>query len=318
MSFESTVLGLVFNVDNWAKKPLIDLRGKFPAVKDEYDITFCEENPVVCKADLHYPASADGKLPVLLNIHGGGWIIGDKSNSTSYCLQIADSGFFVMNINYGMPAKILPPLFNKVDPKENHRADWLWPYPIQTHFKAMKWLEENADKYNLDLSKVFVSGDSAGSHMTGVVCACFCDDDYAKALGVEKPSFEPKGYVMNCGIYKVSFYEHIPIGRAMMQSFTGYKKIKECPLYAQLNPLPYINKKANNVLVCKGQADIMTIFQSDWMKKRLDEVGANADIYVGRGFPLFAFHDFMFLTFTKQSKACMKYTADWLKATAEK
>ena len=316
MSIESTVLGLIFNVDNWAKKPFIDLRGKFPGVKDEYDITFCDENPVVCKADLHYPKEKEGQLPVLLNIHGGGWIIGDKSNSTSYCLQIADSGFFVMNINYGMPEKIANPLFNSVDPKETHSADWLWPYPIQTHFKAMKWLEENAEKYNLDLSKVFVSGDSAGSHMAGVVAACFCDDKYAEALGVEKPSFVPKGYILNCGIYKVSIYEHIPIGRVMMQRFTGYKNIKECPLYAELNPIPYLNEKAGNVLVCKGQFDVMTLLQSDMMKKRLDKVGAKADMYVGRGFPLATFHDFMFLTFTKHSKDCMKYTADWLNRKA--
>ena len=120
MSIESTVLGFIFNIDNWAKKPFIDLRGKFPEVKDEYDITFCDENPVVCKADLHYPAKKEGKYPVVLNIHGGGWIIGDKSNSTSYCLQVANAGFFVMSVNYGMPEKISKPLFNSVDPKETH------------------------------------------------------------------------------------------------------------------------------------------------------------------------------------------------------
>lgn len=318
MSIESAVLSLVFNVDNWAKAPFISLKGKFPQVKDEYDITFSDENPDVLKADLHYPKQANGKMPVLLNIHGGGWIIGDKSNSTSYCLQIADAGFFVMNINYGMPEKDIKFLFNKVDPKKNHDAKYLWPYPIRTHFEAMKWLEDNADKYNLDLSKVFVSGDSAGSHMTGVVAACFCDDNYANALGVKKPSFVPKGYIMNCGLYKFSIYEPIPIARSMMRKFTGYDNIKECPLYKELNPIPYINKKANNVLVVKGQFDIMTIMQSDMMVKRLKSEGVEHDFYVGRGFPLATFHDFMFLTFTQHSKDCMAYTADWLKKTAAK
>lgn len=54
MSIESTILSQVFNIDNWAKYPLIDLRGKFPDVTDEWDIVFSETNPTVCRADLHY------------------------------------------------------------------------------------------------------------------------------------------------------------------------------------------------------------------------------------------------------------------------
>ena len=71
MSIESTVLSQVFNIDNWAKYPLIDLRGKFPDVTDEWDIVFSETNPTVCRADLHYIKDCKkntGKYPVLLNI----------------------------------------------------------------------------------------------------------------------------------------------------------------------------------------------------------------------------------------------------------
>lgn len=82
--------------------------------------------------------------------------------------------------------------------------------------------------------------------------------------------------------------------------------------------MPYINKKANNVLVVKGQFDIMTIFQSDWMVKRLKKEGVDYDFYVGRGFPLATFHDFMFLTFTKHSKDCMKYETEWFVNKASK
>ncbi len=315
MSVESLILSQVFNVDNWAKGPFIDLRGKFPDVTDEWDIVFSETNPTICTADLHYVKDCkrnnNGKYPVLLNIHGGGWIIGDKSNSTSYCLPIADSGFFVMNINYGMPEKDVPALFESVDPIKCHDASYLWPYPIQTHFLAMKWLEANAAKYSLDLDNVFVSGDSAGSHMTAVVAACFCSDEYANALGVERPSFVPKGYVMNCGIYNVDFYKHIPIGRAMMQKFTGMSDPTMHPLHKYLNPTPYIDKKANNVLVVKGRVDIMTILQSDGMVKHLRSEGVPTDFYIGKHIPN-SFHDFMFLTPFNESKKCMRYTTRWL------
>ncbi len=317
MSVESIILSQVFNVDNWAKYPFIHQKKKFPDVMNEWDIIFSDTNPEVLRADLHYikDCKKNDKFPVLLNIHGGGWIIGDKLNSTGYCLPIADSGFFVMNINYGMPEKDVPALFEKNDPVKNHKAEYLWPYQIQTHFMALKWLEDNAEKYNLDLSNVFVSGDSAGAHMTAVVAACFCSDEYANALGVVRPNFTPKGYVMNCGLYNVDFYYHVPIGRAMMQKFTGLDDPKQHPLHRYLNPMPYLNEKMNNALVVKGLIDVMTLTQSTGMVKTLKKAGVNYDFYDNRTFPN-SFHDFMLLAPTKQAKKCMKYTANWLNAKA--
>lgn len=313
MSIESAILSQVFNLDNWAKYPFINQKGRFPDVTDEWDIVFSETNPTVCRADLHYikDCKKNDKKPVLINIHGGGWIIGDKLNSTGYCLPIADSGVFVMNINYGMVEKDVPALFEKNDPVKNHKAEYAFPYPIQTHFMAMKWLEDHATQYNLDLTNVFISGDSAGAHMTAVVAACFCSEEYANALGVVKPSFVPKGYIMNCGIYDVDFYNPVPIGRAMMRKFVGRDDVKNHPLHKYLNPMPYIDSKANNVLVVKGTIDIMTILQSDKMVKRLKETGTKHDFYVGRAIPN-SFHDFMLLSFTKESKKCLKYTTNWL------
>ena len=317
MSIESTIISQVFNFDNWAKYPLINQVKKYPDVTNEWDVVFSDTNPDVLRADLHYikDCKKNDKYPVLINIHGGGWVIGDKKNSSTYCMPIADSGFFVMTINYGMPSKDLPALFEKNDPAICHSDKYVFPYQIQTHFLAMKWLEENAEKYNLDLSKVFVSGDSAGSHMTGCVAACFSSEEYAKALGVEMPSFVPKGYIMNCGLYNMDFYKYIPIARSMTQKFLGANDVDSAPFYKYLNPIPYINKGANHVLVVKGMIDVATLFQSDMMYRALKKLGVDVDMYEGTAFPN-SFHDFMLLSPTKESKKCMKYTAYWLNDTA--
>lgn len=319
MSAESIILSQIFNFDNWAKFHFIDQRKKYKkTVTSEWDIVFSETNPELLRADLHYNKKAAGgkKLPVLMNIHGGGWIIGDKKNSTSYCLTVADTGFFVMNVNYGMPPKDLPSLFEKNDPANSHDEDYIWPYPIQTHFMALKWLEDNASKYNLDLSKVFVSGDSAGAHMTGVVAACFANDSYAKALGVSKPKFTPKGYVMNCGLYSVKHCSYLPIANCMMKKLFGTDRPLKDPDFKYFNPIPYMTKKVPNALVVKGMIDIMTYPQSEMMYRRLKKLGVNVDFYGGAAFPN-SFHDFMLLSPTKESKKCLKYTCYWLHDIAE-
>ncbi|MDO5014900.1 MAG: alpha/beta hydrolase [Clostridia bacterium] len=300
MSFESKLLGGVFNLDNFLKYKFCN-ELNYPSVEREIDVVFSDKEPSVCKADLFYNRNSNEyeKYPVLVNIHGGGWIIGDKKNSTGFCLQFADAGIFVMNINYGLPPK------------------YLFPHQMQTSMLAFKWLEKNAEKYNLDLDNVFVSGDSAGSHMTSLVGAIQSSEEYAKALGVEQSDIDIKGYMMFCGIYDVDFYHYMPIGRSMMQEFVGMKNPRESKYYRYLNPMPFINDKMNNALIVSGLTDIMTITQSDKLAKALSEAGVNYYHYKNKHI-LNSFHDFMLLAPTKNARDCINFSIDWLKKTVAK
>lgn len=300
MSIESILLGGVFNLDNFLKYKFCN-ELNYPDVSREYDVVFSEENSEVCKADLFYNKKNKEyeKSPVLVNIHGGGWIIGDKKNSTGFCLQFANAGIFVMNINYGLPPK------------------YLFPHQMQTSMKAFDWLIKNANKYNLDLDNVFVSGDSAGAHFTSLVGAIQSDKDYAHALGVEQTSINIKGYLMFCGLYNIDMYHYLPIARSMMQELIGMKNPRNSNYYQYLNPIPYINDKMNNALIVSGLTDIMTITQSDQLDKALSKAGVNYYHYRNKKI-INSFHDFMMLAPTKNAKKCIDFSIDWLKKTVEK
>ncbi len=319
MNIESALLSFVFNIDNWAKGPIINtIQKKYPDLKKELDVVYSDKCPA-CKADIFYmdkkPAT---KRPCLVNIHGGGLIIGDKSNSTNYCYQIAgESDTIVVNINYGMPEKDIPAMFEKVDPKASHDASYIFPLQIRTHFDALKWVADHADEYAIDMDNVFVSGDSAGSEMTGMVAACFSSKEYADALGVEMVDFVPKGFIMNCGLYNMNIYKYIPIGRVMMAKFMGDKAPHKLDMWKYHNPIPFIDGSIKNALVVKGRIDVMTIFQSDWMVKRLKEVGVPTTFYIGKNIPN-SFHDFLLLAPTKEAKKALKFTREWIADCAAK
>lgn len=319
MNIESALLAFVFNFDNWAKTPIVNsVQKNYPGLTTEHDIPYSDKCPA-CKADLHYQVKKpETKRPCLVNIHGGGLIIGDKKNSTSYCYMVAgESDILVMNINYGMPSKELPLMFEGVDPKAVHDDAYIFPLQIRTHMDALRWVQEHAEEYNIDLDNVFVSGDSAGSQMTGMVLACFDNEAYARELGVEKPDFAPKGYIMNCGLYNMNIYKHIPVGRVMMQKFMGSKKPQKLDLWKYHNPIPFLKGNVPNALVVKGALDVMTIGQSDMMHKKLKEVGVNVDYYIGKAIPN-SFHDFLLLAPTKEAKKCLQYTTEWILNTAKK
>ena len=59
------------------------------------DLTYGIVDPKWQKLDVYRPKNVKGKLPVILNVHGGGWVYGDKELYQYYCMSLAQHGFAV-------------------------------------------------------------------------------------------------------------------------------------------------------------------------------------------------------------------------------
>ena len=57
------------------------------------DIPYMNDSMKEHLLDIYYPESATGKLPVIIDIHGGGWLYGYKEINKYYCLKLAEKGF---------------------------------------------------------------------------------------------------------------------------------------------------------------------------------------------------------------------------------
>lgn len=121
-----------------------------------------------------------GPFPVVLMIHGGGWVIGDKAGGNMLQLSkyIASKGYMVFDLQYGVyKVEDLPEMgdFAAVFGQISHliTPNYNLSYTIQQQLENIayftKVLELNASKYYADLSKVFVAGRSAGGHMASIV-----------------------------------------------------------------------------------------------------------------------------------------------------
>ncbi len=316
MNIETTALSFIFDLDNWAKDKICN-ELNYPAVTVEKDIVYSDKNPKVNVLDAYYnPTSAKwDKYPVVLNIHGGGWIIGDKRNSAGTALQLADNGVFFINMNYGMPPKAVGKMFETHDPSVSHSADYVWPYPIENAFDALQWIYDNAETYNLDLDNVFLSGDSAGGHLGLCVETALANPEYREKLGLPESPIKLKGAFLFSGMYDVGYFygldmNKVPIARCMMQELTGKKDAKSFDKYDSLIPMSYFTKDMPRTLLVTGMVDLFTINQSERVKKKLEETGVQVDFYKGKG--LTALHDFQLLTPTRNAYKVMSYTAKWL------
>ena len=73
-----------------------------PTVTEVNDLAYIEDGNLYHTLDVLYPADTQpgAKLPVIIDIHGGGWMYAEKGLNHHYCAALADRGYVVFNINY--------------------------------------------------------------------------------------------------------------------------------------------------------------------------------------------------------------------------
>lgn len=97
--------------------------------------------------DVYRPADARNRLlPVIVSVHGGGWVYGDKEGYQFYCMSLAKRGFAVVNFSYRLAPEIK------------------FPASLEDTNLVFTWVLEQAEQYGFDTRYVFAVGDSAGGH----------------------------------------------------------------------------------------------------------------------------------------------------------
>ena len=147
-------------------------------------------DPVWQRLDVYRPRAIAGKLPMIVSIHGGGWVYGDKERYQHYCMSLAQRGFAVVNFTY----RLAP--------------EFKYPAALEDANAVFGWALQNATAYGLDTDHIFAVGDSAGAHMLAVY-ACICTNP---AYAVTYPFNIPNGLKLTaialaCGAYAVDVSE---------------------------------------------------------------------------------------------------------------
>jgi acetyl esterase/lipase len=140
------------------------------------------------KLDVYLPPGVEGSgraLPMVLWVHGGGFLAGDKGQIANYLKIVAAAGYAVAGINYTLT------------PSARH------PRPAQQANAALAFIKANAATLDIDIDRVFLAGDSAGSHIAAQLAIALSEPDYARSLGITPalPLTAVRGLVLHCGIY---------------------------------------------------------------------------------------------------------------------
>ena len=214
--------------------------------------------------DVYRPRDVEEKLPVIIDVHGGGWVYGDKEVYQYYCMSLAQRGFAVVNFTY----RLAP--------------DYVFPSSMEDTDLAVRFVLSNAEKYGFDLDNVFMVGDSAGAHMVCMYALMCTDRDYAReAVGIVPPEgFVPKAVILNCGIYDIiemmkSQNASVILLKPLVKDLLGVDKLTEeveKEKERSLSPCRFINPSFPPAFVMTCNADFLKD-QPNYLLPRLEERG---------------------------------------------
>ena len=192
-------------------------------------------------------AKAGDKRPVLLQIHGGAWIVGDKKEQGQPLMthMAAEHGWVCVAVNY------------RLSPQGT------FPDHIVDVKRAFAWIRAHIGEYGGDPDFVCVTGGSAGGHLAALT-----------ALSANEPRFQPGfEHVDTTVVAAVPFYGVYDLadrtrirGSATMIPFLAKQVFKSTPdenrpLWDAMSPITRVSESAPPFLVIQGTHDTLVFVE---------------------------------------------------------
>lgn len=135
------------------------------AVPGEYDLRYGERPNETL--DVHTPADANGRCPLVMFVHGGYWRALDKSDHSFIAPPILNSGAVLANVNYDLcPHVTLDVIVDEIA-------------------AALRYCHANAADWGADASSIHILGHSAGAHLAAEMMLRDWTDDESAARSVK-------------------------------------------------------------------------------------------------------------------------------------
>ncbi len=281
---------------------------RYPNITKEKDFAYDPSFPKECRAEFYYDPTLlaeKKKLPVVVNIHGGGFVKGDKRHRSSLSKRFASHGYFTMNVNH------------RLSPQES------FPIGIHDIINALNYLKSVEEKYNLDLTKVCITGDSSGGYYATQIVSVANDEEQRKKLNLPEVLVKPALLVSFCGPYDLIAalsMTKLPsglvwdIGNCLLGSDFGLSKdFSNAEKYShlkELSPTNFVNSNWCPAFLVMSQKDLFCAGHGEILAEALKEKGVEVKTFSST--KLIDNHCFHMNMFTKVSKDCFRQVFEFM------
>ena len=180
------------------------------------------------------------RAPVLLQIHGGAWVIGQKQQQgLPLMMELARRGWVCVAINY------------RLSPRH------AWPAHLLDCKHALAWIAENIERFGGDPNFVAVTGGSAGGHLSSLVALTANDPRYQE--GFESVDTRVAACVPFYGVYDWTHDADEQLGtrfRDLLGRIVMKQSYEEAPeRYREASPIHRVHADLPPFLVVHGASD---------------------------------------------------------------
>lgn len=238
------------------------------SVKVERGVVFHREERRRVRLDIYRARSGapEGeRLPAVIQVHGGGWILGSRSEQGIPLLNhLAANGWIGFNVDYRLsPRATLPE--HVIDVK-----------------RAIAWVRAHADELGVDPARIAITGGSAGGHLSAL--AALTANDRSLQPGFEEADTSVMAAVPFYGVYdlhdEAQMYAHLHDW--LFSKVVLKRPVAEASeLYRSVSPTHRVNEDAPPFLIFHGDQDtLVPVEDARAFAKRLEDVSHNDVLYV--------------------------------------
>ncbi|WP_440116910.1 alpha/beta hydrolase [Paenibacillus sp. QZ-Y1] len=208
------------------------------------DVPYADEGRNASTLDIYYPSVTTEPLPVVLWVHGGGWVLGDKEDIADYAVQLAKQGYVVVSMNYALA------------------PDTKYPMPVIQTDQALTYVKKHASEFQGDPENIFLAGNSAGAQIASQTAAVVTNPSLAKLMNIT-PTVKPeelRGVLLFCGPYNLSTVGKtgFPLIRTFLWSYTGLKTFEEYPRLDEMSTVLQATAAYPPAFITSGNDDPLT------------------------------------------------------------
>lgn len=224
--------------------------------------------------DIYLPVNTKGKLPLVIFIHGGGWLSNDKYADIGYMkktvAEIISSGFALASIDYRFSTQAV------------------FPAQIKDCNRAVSFLYDNADKYGFDKKRFALMGFSAGGHLASLVGLSENNDIKTFFMPGTSELFSFKAVVDFYGPSELILFPGSDDEKSPEGLLIGAAPLARPDLAKAASPVTYVDKNDPPFLIIHGEKDeLVSTKHSQLLSSWLSVAGVQNELVIVKDAPHF-------------------------------